>query len=253
MGKSSCRVFDQLVKEAKEDPNIIGFFLSGSRGKNRHTMQSDYDIEVVTKDSVQKIYKEKYKQKNIEGFEFCVFSISEFRRHAEIGTDYDWDRASYTHLKPVVDKTGEIQKLISEKGKIPKDRIKKSVSRSLDAYINYVYRSLKCFRDGNIVGARLEAARTVNCLLDTVFALDCRVTPYYKYLEWELDEWPLKKFKISSKDLIKDILLILESGDAKSQQKLFVLVEKVLRKEGYEPVFDAWRKEQTGFIKTFKV
>jgi|GEM_PF-5051391 len=40
------------------------------------------------------------------------------------------------------------------------------------------------------------------------------------------------------KEIIKTLLKILETADIKLQQKLFKIVEKVFRKEGYSNVFD---------------
>lgn len=250
--KSNEKIFEELVKEARKDPNVIGFFLSGSRGKNRETKYSDYDIEVVAKDKVAKSYKKKYQKKNKPPFGFSVFSLSEFKKYAEMGSPSECYRPSYTHVKAIIDKNGKIQKLIDEKGKIPKTLIKKYVSGVLDAYVNYVYRSLKCFRDGNIVGARLEAAKTIDFFLNITFGLEGRVTPYYKYLEWELKNYPFKKFPMRPKEIIKILLRILEDADIKTQQKLFRVVEKVFRKEGYGYVFDSWEPDSIRFIKTFK-
>jgi hypothetical protein len=53
----------------------------------------------------------------------------------------------------------------------------------LDGYINQVYRSLKCYRDGRAAGARLEAADSVRPMLDVMFGLHGRLRPYCKYLE----------------------------------------------------------------------
>jgi hypothetical protein len=247
--------FENIVNKAKKDPNILGFYLSGSRGKGKETKYSDYDIEIVVKDDVKKEYEKKYseKQKALRGISFCIYSISEFRTYANIGTEYEWDRPSFTYIKTIIDKTGEIQKLIDEKGIIPKENIKKYVSGFLDGYINYVYRSLKCFRDGNIVGARLEASRSLNFFLIIVFGMEGRLAPYYKYLEWELKEYPLNKFKMPPKEIIKYLMKILESGDIKTQQRLFIEVEKIFRKEGYSHIFDGWEKDQIEFMKTFKI
>ncbi len=250
--KSNKELFNEFVEEARKDPNIIGFFLSGSRGKGLATKYSDYDIEVIVKDKVANLYKKKYKRNAKPPFGFTVFSLSEFKKYAEIGSLTEWDRASYTHIKAIIDKNGEIQKLIDEKGKIPKDKIKKYVSGHLDGYINYVYRSLKCFRDNNIVCARLEAARSIEYFLKIIFGLEGRVVPWYKYLEWELKNYPLKKFPMKPKEIIKTLLKILETADIKLQQKLFKIVEKVFRKEGYSNVFDSWRHDQIKFIKNFK-
>jgi hypothetical protein len=73
--------------------------------------------------------------------------------------------------------------MVDEKGRIPKDKIHDYVSSKLDAYINYVYRSLKCFRDGNIIGARLKASKSIHFFLNVIFGLEGKITPHYKYLE----------------------------------------------------------------------
>lgn len=247
--KSNKNIFNESVKQAKNDPNIIGFFLSGSRGKNCETKYSDYDIKVVVKDKVAKFYKKKYQKKNKFPFEFTVFSFSEFKKYAAIGGPFEWDRPSYTYVKAIVDKNGQIQKIIDAKGIIPKDKIREYVSGNLDGYINYVFRSLRCFRDGNLVGARLEASRSIHRFLNIIFELEGRTTPYYKYLEWELEKYPLKKFPIKPKELSKALLRILKDADIKTQKKLFNVVEKVFRKEGYSRVFEDWEADSIKFIK----
>ena len=250
--KSPEKVFDEYVEEAKKDPSIIGFFLSGSRGKNRQTKHSDYDIEIVVKDEDVKSYKKKYKKLSRFPFGFSVFALSEFKTHAERGSPFEWNRPSYTYINAIIDKTGEIQKLIEQKGKIPKSEIKKHISGHLDGYINHVYRSLKCLRDENPIGARKEASRSIHTFLDIIFALEGRHVPYYKYLEWELKAHPLKKFRMHPNEITGSILKILETADVKTQQKLFDAVEKIFRKEGYGKVFDSWSPEQIKFIKTLK-
>jgi len=171
------------------------------------------------KDKVANLYKKKYQKKSKPPFDFTVFSLSKFKKYAEIGSPSEWDRASYTYVKAIIDKTGQIQKLIDEKGRIPKDKIKKYISGHLDGYINYVYRSLKCFRDNIIVGARLEAARSIEYFLKIIFGLEGRVVPWYKYLEWELENYQLRKFPMKPKEIIKTLLKILETADIKLPAK----------------------------------
>ncbi|NIM46831.1 MAG: hypothetical protein GTN40_01590 [Candidatus Aenigmarchaeota archaeon] len=247
------KIFKKFYEEAKKDKNIIGFFLGGSRGKGKITKYSDYDMYVIVKNNVLKKYKNKYKKMEIKDFSFAVFSFSQFKRYATFGGPFEWNRYNFTHIKVLIDKNSKIQKLVNEKGKIPKNKIKKYISGHLDGYINNVYRSLKCFRDNNIVGARLEASNTVRLFLNIIFALHGgRTRPYYKYLEWELEKYPLKKFPMKKKELIKTLLRILEDANIKTQQKLFKLTEKIFRKEGYCYVFDSWEPEAIDFIKKFK-
>ena len=55
--KNNNQIFKELIEEAKNDPNVIGFFLGGSKGKGRETKFSDYDIQVIVKDNVATTYK----------------------------------------------------------------------------------------------------------------------------------------------------------------------------------------------------
>jgi len=245
--------YNEILMEAKADKNLIGFYLSGSRGKNKETKHSDYDIHIVVKDKVINKYKEKYGRldKKLRGIGFWVFSLTEFKKHAEFGSPFEWDRASFTHVKAIIDRNNQIQKYINEKSIIPKKIREKYVSGFLDGYINYVYRSLKCFRDGNKIGARLEAARSINFLLTIIFGVEGRITPYYKYLDWELKNYPLKKLKIKPTKFINLLLKILETADIKTQQELFLSIEKLFRKEGYGYVYDKWESDSIEFIRTF--
>lgn len=159
------------------------------------------------KDEVLESYENKFKKIKIG--DLWVISLSYFKDYAAIGSPHEWDKYNFTHLKVLIDRNCRIQKLVDEKGKIPEDKVPNYVSNSLDGYINYVFRSVKCFRDGNIVGARLEAAGSVPLFLKVIFGLEGRITPYYKYLEWELEKFPLKKFPMTSKDIIENLLIIL--------------------------------------------
>jgi len=132
--KSSERIFNLLHEEAEEDPNIIGFFLGGSRGKDFVTEHADYDVYIIVKDGLVKSYMKLLKERfpvhdfyiwvedvteKLEIKDFggiMVFSLSGFEEHATIGTPFEWNRYNFTHLKAPVDKNGQIQKLVDMKG-----------------------------------------------------------------------------------------------------------------------------------------
>src|SRR3989344_4843698 len=98
--------FNKILEEAENDPNIIGFWVGGSRGKGMVTQYSDYDCVVVVKDEVLDEYKKKYKELEDQDFEFWVKTLQIFRDHAELGTEHAWDRYNFSHTEPLVDKTG---------------------------------------------------------------------------------------------------------------------------------------------------
>jgi hypothetical protein len=240
------RIFKEVFETAQKDPNIIGLVLGGSRGKGFATKYSDYDTYMVVKDDAFESYEKKFSGNA------WVFSLTNFKSHAAMESQHEGDRYNFTHLQALIDKNGEIQSIVDEKGRIPKDKIQEYVSSKLDAYINYIYRSLKCFRDGNIVGTRLEASKSIHYFLNVIFGLEGRITPYYKYLEWELEKFPLKKFPMKNKDIINSLLTILETANINHQQKLFKVTEKVCREEGYTHVFDNWINGEVNWILSYK-
>jgi hypothetical protein len=254
MTKSIHDIFEQIRKESKKDPNIIGLILVGSRGKGFSKEYSDYDFHIIVKDEVLPAYQKKFDEYDaIDGIDCSAKTIQEFREYAEFGSEFEWDRYSFTHVQAELDKTnGKLQKLIDKKGRIPEKHWKKYLAGHLDGYINSVFRSLKCLRDNNLVGYRLEAAGSIDLFLTCAFAFhEFRLRPYYKYLKYELEKYPLNKFPWSANELIKMLHSILETGDYLTQQKLLIEMEKLARKEGFGHVFDGWEGDEK-WTMTFK-
>ncbi len=234
--------FRRLVAEAKTDPNILGFFLAGSRGKGFENENSDYDPYMIVNDAAAKKCKNKYRNAKLEEIHLAVLSLSEFIKYAAWGSPSSGDRCDFTHVRIFSDKSN-IRKIIAEKGSIPKDKQKDFINSSLDSYINSLFRSLKCLKNGNMTGAHLEAAKSIYPLLDAIFALELRPRPFDGYLEKELKKYPLKKFPWKRGEFIRKILLIQSSADLKAQQEILKDVERLFRKEGYSKVFDGWGKD----------
>ncbi|MBU1682906.1 hypothetical protein KJ742_03085, partial [Patescibacteria group bacterium] len=215
-------------------------FLGGSRGKGFENELSDYDPRMVVNDKIADEYKKKYEAMELEDIDLSVLSLSDFKTYAEWGSPEAWDRYDFSHVQVLVDKNGEIQKLVNDKGSIPPDKGDEFIRSSLDAYINYVFRSVKCIRNDNQIGAHLEASASIPYLLDTFFALENRIRPFYGYLEKELDKFPLQKLPIKKRDFLEKIQTVLNSADLSIQQNLLKMVENIAREEGFGQVFDDW-------------
>ncbi len=244
--------FRKLKEEVGKDPNILGFFLSGSRGKGFEGEYSDYDVYMIVKDRESNAYKERYPRKLYEKMDLMVYSLTEFREFASWKSPEWFARYSFAHVEVLIDKNGEIQKLVNEKARIPESHLAEFIRGSLDGYINYVYRSLKCIRDENLLAARLEAAYSIPLFFDVIFAIhDGRLRPYYKYLRWELEKFPLTKLPLDAIKIIESITKILDTADLETQQDLFEMIENVLRKEGYGDIFDEWGEDLI-WMKSFK-
>lgn len=208
--------FDEVVERVRADERVVGLFLGGSRGKGAHVRpDSDYDVRVVG-DAPD------FATPRGSRVEVAVVSLDDLRNLPE------WDRYTLTHVKAVIDKTGEVQRVIDEKGRMSPDEAARRAPLALDAYMNSLYRGLK--RSCGI-GARLHHAESISHVLTCLFALEGRVRPFHDYLEWELANHPLPDW---------DDLVGLLEGD---QHELFRRVELRARARGLGEVIDSWEPD----------
>jgi hypothetical protein len=243
-------LFQKTLREARIDANIIGFWLDGSRGKGIISEHSDYDCTMLVTDAVFDQYKERYREFRTQDVELRVMTLAEFKSYAAWGSETAWDRYNFAHLEPLVDRTGVLQELFQEKSRVPDNVRKAFVAGQWDYYVNQVYRSLKCFRDGQSAGGRLEAAESVTPLLKAIFGLHGRVRPFFKYLDWELKAYPLENLAMPGEGFLEAILKILETGSVPAQQGLLTHMEVIARADEYGDVFDAWG-QKLGWMKDF--
>ena len=188
------QTFDQLRALAKDDPNILAFWLGGSRGKGFATVHSDHDCLMIVADAALADYRDRFQQVSQSDLDCVVMTLDQFRAYGEWGGPDAWDRYSFAHAQVELDKTGQVQALMDAKARVPPEARTGFIDASLDHYINQVYRSLKNARDGRPIAARLEAAEQIPPLLAALFALhDGRLRPFHKYLEWELETYPLEQ------------------------------------------------------------
>jgi hypothetical protein len=235
--------YAELRALARRDPNVIGLFLGGSRGKGIPTEHSDYDVYLIVARKVGE-YRRKFPLRHGDDPEVIVLSLAEFRRHAAVGSELEWNRYTFAHVRAEIDKTGEIQELLDEKGTLPKQAARQIAAEALDAYINQYYRAVKNLRDGDELAARLDAAESVPYFLVTLFALHERVRPYNKYLRWELEQHPVPGTQWSAARLLP-LLDAVASGDLTAQRRLFRDVEELARERKLGKVVDGWVADLT--------
>jgi hypothetical protein len=235
--------YSELRALARHDPNVVGLFLGGSRGKGIPTGHSDYDVYLIVAKKVGE-YRRRFPLRHGDDPEVIVLSLAEFRRHAAVGSELEWNRYTFAHVTAELDKTGEIQQLLDEKGTLPKDAARRMAAEALDGYINQYYRSAKNHRDGDALAARLDAAESVPYFLVTLFALHERVRPYNKYLRWELEEHPLPGAEWSAERLLP-LLDAIVAGDLAAQRRLFRDVERLARERKLGKILDGWGADLT--------
>ena len=234
-------MYQKILKEAEADKNVIGFILGAGRGKGFATEYSDYDIIMIVPDDKVLEYENKYESYyTTEIIEINVYSLSDFKKYAAWGSADSAHQYNFTYLKAQIDRTGEIQKIIDEKNIIPADKVKEFVSGELDKYINFYYRSVKNYRDKNLIASHLDAVESIFALLAIIFGLEGRLRPYNKFLEWELNAHPLKLLPWNKDVFLGKIEKILKTGDVTTQREILNKVFEIFRENGYNEVIDGW-------------
>lgn len=240
--KKADQKYRKLIQKLKDDPNVLAFWLFGSRGKGMITAHSDYDLSVIVKDKVKKSYEKKYtKDFQDPEFDISVRTVDELKKHAAFGSEMAWDRYNFAYVKVLFDRTGKIQKNIDGKSIISEKEKKQIINGGLDNFINQVYRAAKCKRDGDPIAAQLEAAEAVPCFLDCIFALEGRIKPFHKYLAWDLKKHPLKKLPWSGVELIKKLMKVIKDGDQIVLLELFQKTRPIFQKAGYGKIYEGWK------------
>jgi len=175
-----------------------------------------------------------------------------FEAFAAWDSDERGYRYGFAHLKALVDKTGRAQPLIDAKGCVPESEIGPFIHASLDHALNQAYRGLKCLRDGDPLASRLEAVEGVNPFLDAAFALHGgRLRPYFKYLRWELQTYPLAQLPLDDEALTEWLEAITAPEGAIALSSLLADAESAFRAAGHGAAFDGW-EETLAFILSWR-
>src|SRR5262245_37668866 len=99
--------FEGLVERARGDERVAGLFLGGSGGKGAHVRpDSDYDVRLIATAPVPELDTPRG-----ELVEVGVMTFDRFRDYPE------WDRYTLTRATALIDRTGEIQRVIDAKGR----------------------------------------------------------------------------------------------------------------------------------------
>lgn len=215
-------MLDALLEEARQDENVIGVVIHGSRGRGLHVHEgSDWDVVVVVREPAGRYGSER-------GGRLEAFEVT---RLADLP---EWMLPAVTWTTPALDKTGAVTAQLAEVTTIDSA----AAAEPLDGYVNSYYRSAKNARAGLQLAALLDAEESIPHYLDFVFAVHGRVRPYNKWLEWEIEHHPLPI------DVDLDRLeRIARTGDLEDQQALFRETESLARKLGHGATIDGWEPD----------
>ena len=228
--------FAALVAHARATEDVLALFVFGSRGRGVLVDErSDYDVGVVLRDEAALArFDALFPYAHAAAVEIMSTTLDGLRAHGEIGSPSEWARYQYAHLEVLVDRSGgEVQRILDAKEWLPAEERDRVVREALGAYANATYRSLR-------YGTTLDAAESVPFALTAVFALDGRVRPFNKYLEWELGHHPVPGWDA---DELLPLVHRVVAGDRAAQHELFRRVEHAARGAGYGAEIDDWEPD----------
>jgi predicted nucleotidyltransferase len=218
-------VFDAFLAEAREDENVIGIVVFGSRGKGAYVddERSDWDVFVVVHE-----HRRDRPFQHGDRVETVEVTLDELRNQPA------WQRYSLAWVEPQLDKTGKVAEALREAVRVDPS----GAGEPLDGYVNMMYRSLKNARSGLGLAALLDAQESIPWYLEFVFTVHGRLRPYNKWLEWELEQHPLP-VPVPLERLER----IGRTGDVDEQHALFRDAEALAREHGLGAVIDGWEPD----------
>ena len=223
--------FEDLLEAARSREDVVGLYVFGSRGRDFMVDErSDWDVCVVLADpEARERFDREFPYAHGARVEIVSTTLDGIRNESS-----EHGRYAAAHADVVLDKTGgELTRVVAGQESLPSGTRDAVVREALDGYINQTYRSLR-------YGTRLDAVEAIPYALRTIFALENRVRPYNKYLEWELRHHPLEGW--TADDLLPLLDRVL-TGERKAQHELFELIEEPARREGFGDVVDGWEPD----------
>ena len=233
------------LREAEADSATLGLVLHGSRAAGCATAESDYDLERVLTDDAFRDGEARGaldlpKTRLPGGVIVDLWFTCPEKLRAQAGK-FDWETPAYATAKVLFDRTGEVAELIRAIAQVPAETAEREVPFWFDGYLNAFYRSLKAYRRGNELGARLQAAESVMHLMRTLFMMAGIWTPYHDRLMHHIDTLAVQGWDPPA---LKGALLeILRTADPHLQIELEEQVERLLCDRGFGKVIDDWEGE----------
>ena len=225
-------VLDEIAAEVAADPESLGLILHGSRAAGTARESSDFDLMRVVRDETYPARaKLREKRMGADGLAADVFYSSPARLR-ELADQPDWQVGMLVTGRVLVDR-GPLAALVETILGRAGEHAHANLDEHYDAYLNCFVRSLKAWRRGDELGARMQAAESSLHLVRMLFALERRWYPYHDQLAGPLRELePLQGW--GEDELAGELLRVVRDADPAFQQELELRVESLLESRGVQ-------------------
>jgi predicted nucleotidyltransferase len=237
-------VIEALRAEGAADPDVIGILVTGSRANGAVTAESDYDVIFIVSDETMARYeREQREPKRGETIDPSI-DTSDIQWHECPRTLRSYNTFGVDLCRVIYDRTGEVTALSEELRLMPEEQAREKAATSYGAYLNSMFRSLKCWRRSDELGARLNATQSVEDLLDTLFALERLWRPFESRVYLHLNKLTGQGWQ--EDELRRNLLDLLTTTDPRQQQDFARRVIALMAERGYGHVYADWPSERFG-------
>jgi hypothetical protein len=233
--------YAELLDRARADPAVVGVVVFGSRAAGPFAQDvSDVDCFVIVDGSADEARG--WQTAHGSPVEAWALTFDAFRAHAEPGSSTAWNRPSLIRARVDLDKLdGDIGRIVDRKRRLDPAEASTLVDDALDGAINSMYRALRNLESGRLLGGRMDALESLGPLLTAVFALEGRVRPFNKWLEFELAEEPLHTPAFGN--LVERLEAFLADPSAERVRDAFRMLEVAARDAGHGAIVDTWEPD----------
>jgi hypothetical protein len=223
-------VLDEITREVEADATSVGLILHGSRAAGNARDDSDFDLmRVVTDETYPARATLREKRAGADGIGADVFYSSPGRL-AALAEQPDWQVGMLVTGRVLVDR-GPLAALVETTLKRAGEHANARLDDRYDDYLNCFVRSLKAWRRGDELGARMQASESALHLVRTLFALESRWHPYHDQLAE-----PMRELEVAQGwregELAEGLLRLVRDAEPTFQQELELRVEQLLESRG---------------------
>jgi hypothetical protein len=225
-------VLDEIVGEVTADPESIGLILHGSRAAGVDGPHSDYDLLRVVSEEAYAARRDSDRLRERRSGPPKADIVYSSRERLRLGAERtDGYTPMFVNARVVADSDGEVAALVEAIAANAGARARDDLDELYDDYLNCFFRSLKAWRRGDELGARMQAAQSCLVLVRLLFAAEGRLAPYHDQLRAPLAE--LEREQGWDEGYLADALTrVLATGDPTLQQELELRVEAVFDARG---------------------
>ena len=226
------QIIEFLTQECiKNHADLTGIILVGSFSVNQGDILSDIDVDFV------------YHNKNYMPVKLpenkWEWDIQEHLLDSYPGISHDhWNCGTYVTANVLLDKTNVIKAKINELINPGFEYFKDGLGNVLDSYYNAYYRSMKCLRRNNLLGAHIMACNSMEALNVMLYQVNGLLQTYINRLPATIHR--LKILPLPANELLDCATNIATKADAQSQIKAYLAVKDMMNRLGYIQIYEAW-------------